>query len=209
MKDTPAPRRRAPRCKVCNHPARAEIEAAMARGLGKRLTAEKFGTSKDSVFRHWRNCTPDTVKTAHKVQWAAPKADLEKLTLAEADCVLTYLQRLRSDLLVIFESAKADGHYGSIAAISREIREVLTKTAQITGELQASSKKTGVVNIVVSPEYLALRSDLTRVLRRFPEALAAVQAEFSKIEAKAQAVMEPPLAMIEASAVEVPHEPRN
>jgi hypothetical protein len=183
----------------------------MARGLGKRQVAKRFNVSPDSVHRHWSRHCPEAVKVAHKVKWAAPKADLDKLTLAEADGVLTYLQRLRADLLTLFEAAKADGHYPSIAAISRELREVLGLTARVTGELTAANAKAAsVVNVATSEEYLAMRAQLITVLRRHPNALRDVLETFGAFEAKATTVMQPAPALIEAQPEieeEAPHEP--
>jgi hypothetical protein len=73
----------------------------MSRGIGKRRVGELFGLHCDSVQRHWQKHVPEQAKIAHKVKWAAPKADLARLTLAEQEGVLTYLQRLRADLLTL------------------------------------------------------------------------------------------------------------
>jgi hypothetical protein len=77
---SPAPPRKPTKgnakCKVCQHARRGEIEAAMARGIGKRKVGELFGLHCDSVQRHWQRHCPESVKLAHKVKWAAPKTDL-------------------------------------------------------------------------------------------------------------------------------------
>jgi hypothetical protein len=39
-------------CTVCNHPARPQIDLAIATGLSKRAVAERFGVSRDAVWRH-------------------------------------------------------------------------------------------------------------------------------------------------------------
>ncbi|MGC1886112.1 MAG: hypothetical protein WA709_08450 [Stellaceae bacterium] len=40
------------RCTICNHPARPQIDLAIATGLSKRAVAERFGVSRDAVWRH-------------------------------------------------------------------------------------------------------------------------------------------------------------
>src|SRR5437762_13598456 len=40
------------RCTICNHPARPQIDLAIATGLSKRAVAERFGLSRDAVWRH-------------------------------------------------------------------------------------------------------------------------------------------------------------
>jgi len=38
-----------PRCTICNHPARPQIDLAIATGAAKRAIAERFQVSRDAV----------------------------------------------------------------------------------------------------------------------------------------------------------------
>ena len=40
------------RCTICKHPASPQIDLAIATGLSKRAMAERFGVSRDAVWRH-------------------------------------------------------------------------------------------------------------------------------------------------------------
>src|SRR5436305_14561749 len=40
------------RCTICNHPARPQIDLAIATGFSKRALAERFQVSRDAVWRH-------------------------------------------------------------------------------------------------------------------------------------------------------------
>jgi hypothetical protein len=40
------------RCTICNHPARPQIDLAIATGLSKRAIAQRFQVSRDAVWRH-------------------------------------------------------------------------------------------------------------------------------------------------------------
>ena len=40
------------RCTICNHPARPQIDLAIATGLSKRAIAQRFSVSHDAVWRH-------------------------------------------------------------------------------------------------------------------------------------------------------------
>jgi hypothetical protein len=186
----------------------------LVRGVGRRLVGRKFNVSPDSVGRHWVRHVPESSKVARKVEWAAPEADVRRLTLAETEGVALYLRRLRADLIESFAQAKSDGHYASISAISRELRGVLELSAKLSGELSAASKGTGVVNVALDPDYLELRHRLLNTLRRFPEAFEAVLAEFARTEEKAAAIMAAETPLIEANPIgvtpaqEVGDEPR-
>jgi hypothetical protein len=142
------------------------------------------------------------MKIARKVEWLAPKDNLNRIVVAEQDGALTYLRRIRADLLVAFDQAKEAGHFASIASIARELRSTLELTSRLTGELKAVTDKSGpsAADISISREYVELRSRLSSVLRRFPDAQAAVMAEFAATEAKAAKQMTAP--MIEARAEE-------
>jgi hypothetical protein len=41
-----------PRCTICNHPARPQIDLAIATGVAKRAIAARFQVSRDAVWRH-------------------------------------------------------------------------------------------------------------------------------------------------------------
>jgi hypothetical protein len=199
---TPAETGYHPRCQVCNSDKRAEVEEMCSRGVGRRLVGKRFGIPHDSVGRHWTKHVPSSMKIARKTEWIAPKENLNRLVVAEQDGALTYLRRIRADLLVAFDQAKEAGHFASIASIARELRATLELTSRLTGELKAATDKSGpsAADISISREYLDLRSKLISALRRYPEAMAAVMAEFAATEAKAAEQMTAP--MIEARVEE-------
>jgi hypothetical protein len=46
------------RCTICNHPARPQIDLAIATGLSKRAVAQRFGVSPDAVWRRTSGLMP-------------------------------------------------------------------------------------------------------------------------------------------------------
>ena len=168
------------RCAVCRHPDRARVE--MARGASKRAVGEKFGVHPDAAWRHWHNHVPQHVKATLSVQALKPGAELEKLVVDESLGLLQHLQRVRATLYAQFDSAAETGNHQACAMLANQLHRNLQLAATSTGELQKHSP-TSVMNVLLAPAYLDLRSGLLRALRAFPEAAAAVAAVFRHAEA--------------------------
>ena len=204
MNDEAGTRRGRARCTICRHERVAEIEGSMAAGLGKRQVARRYGVSEDAVFRHWHNHTSEVHKVALRTHYLAPGIDLKELVEAEGSGLLRRLASHRVKLQLQFDGAFEDGDRTAVARLSGQILACEELVAKATGELAKHTKKGGIVHVVTSAEYLELRGRLLEVLRRFPDAKAAVLEAFRRTEAKAEAEMTP--AMIESQAVEVSHE---
>ncbi len=197
-------RRPSARCTVCRSPNRARIEADMAKGLGKRETATKYKLGEDSIWRHWHRHVPEAVKAARKVDYLKPGANLEKLLVEEPAGLLESLSLIRAGLLSQFDIALELDDRTGVAGMARELHRNLNLMAQATGEL-AQHAKSSVTNIILSPSYLALRANLLRALRPFPEAARAVAEALRQAEGDAMSAMmadAPTPVLIEETATE-------
>jgi hypothetical protein len=171
------------RCTVCRHVDRARIELLLARGASKRHVGDKFGLSHDAVWRHWRNGhVPEHVRASLAIKALKPGAELEKLVTDESIGLLENLQRIRATLYGQFDAAADVGDRQSVAMLAARLHENLSIAARSTGELQKHTPGS-VVNILMAPAYLDLRSALLQALRPYPEASRAVAEAFRRIEA--------------------------
>jgi hypothetical protein len=171
------------RCTVCRHADRARIELLLARGASKRHVGDKFGLSHDAVWRHWRNQhVPEHVRAGLAIKALKPGAELEKLVTDESIGLLENLQRIRATLYGQFDAAADVGDRQSVAMLAARLHENLSIAARSTGELQKRMPGS-VVNILMAPAYLDLRSALLRALRPYPDASRAVAEAFRRIEA--------------------------
>src|SRR5262245_45400226 len=69
------------RCTICAHEHKWRIELLRAGGAGLDALASKFGVSRDSIWRHWRNC----VSPEAKATFLAGPVQLEQLAERAAE----------------------------------------------------------------------------------------------------------------------------
>jgi hypothetical protein len=170
------------------HDDRSAIELAMARGAGKREAGKQFNVSEDAVWRHWQNHVPETIKIARRTEVLRPGARLEALVDEESVGLLDSLRVIRGGLLRQFDVALSIDNTGGVAMIARELHRNAELFAKATGELVPHTRKT-IEHVVLSPQYLELRSELATVLRRHPDALRDVMGAFQRLESRASASM--------------------
>ena len=146
-------------CTVCTHPERPTVDAALVAGEPFRYVSERFGTSPAALFRHKAEHLPAELTKAREAE-----------QVAHADDLLGQVQALRDHALRILGKAEAAGDFRSAVGAIREARSCV----ELLGELLHELERRPTVNILVAPEWLAVRSALLEALRPFPEARAAV-----------------------------------
>ncbi len=146
-------------CTICNHPDRERIDQALVEGGAYRVIAKQYGVSAPATFRHKLNHLPKAMVRAHEAKQAA-----------SADNLLANVCSLQKRANRILRKAeKSEDHRIALSAI-RELRNTVELLARLAGELQEGT----TVNVLVSPEYQALRSKVIDALAPFPEARVAV-----------------------------------
>ncbi len=175
--------RRGP-CKVCAHTEVARIELLLASGAGQSAVARKFNLSKDSVGRHWSGHVSPERKAALIAGPAAVQSLGAKLG-EEAESVLDLHKAVRAPLWSAYAAAAEVGDAVTLDRISGRLTDSISATARLTGELASSPlvQNNVQINLIANPEFERFRSNLLRVLARFPEAAHAVIAEFQRLDA--------------------------
>lgn len=166
---------REPRCSVCRSPQRDEIDRALIAGTPSRRVAARFGSlSRAAVQRHAASHLPVSIVQAEHVQEIA-RADT---LLDQVRDQVSRADRLFTEAEAVLDGAKANGDVrGVLAAIkvaalaARESRNNLELVGRVAGELRGEGAQ---VNVVASPEWVALRATIIEALTPYPEALAAV-----------------------------------
>lgn len=142
-------------CTACAHPDRRKIDKALVDGVSERTIAKRFGLSKTAVHRHSAGHIPSLLARAHAVE-----------VVSSADDLLGQVTALKERALGLLATAeKAEDTRAAILAC-REIRECISLLAELVGKIDKSPK----VNVLVMPEWTALRETILHALVPYPEA---------------------------------------
>lgn len=147
-------------CTVCGDKSRKAIEKALVEGGSYRDIAGRYGVSKSAVERHAKRCVPERLARAAEVR--------ERVN---GDALLGRLEELRSETLAVLESVRGRDDAVALKAIQR-----LEKQLELAGRLIGELRDGSTVNVLVSPEWVALRTVILGVLERHPEARRDVSA---------------------------------
>lgn len=145
-------------CTVCTHSERDAIDADLVAGVPNRRIATQRVVSEAAVRRHKADHLPARLVKA-----------AEKKEVATAAGLLEQMRALQAKTLAILDAAT--DHRISLGAI-REARGNVALLAELTGQLATQP----TVNVLVSAEWVMVRSALLEALLSFPEAPAAVSA---------------------------------
>jgi hypothetical protein len=155
------------RCTVCDHPQRHSIDEALISGGPYRSVAKRFGLSESAVYRHKTEHLPAHLLKAREVEEAA-----------RADDLLDQVRSLQAHALDILERAEKAGDLRTALAAISQARGNLELLGKLAGELDERP----VVNVLLSPQWVMIRSTMLEVLSAYPEARAAVAKSLVELE---------------------------
>lgn len=170
-----------PACRVCEHPDRASIELGVANKVPIRVLGKRYGLSADSVWRHSKNHMSAELHGHLMTRGRMTPEDLENLRITESEGVLQHLVAVRGRLYGLMDAATEQDDYRGAAAIGNQIGKNLETTAKLLGDI-----RTGTVNVtnnvLLLPEFHALRTSIMAALRQYPEARAEVAKALRALE---------------------------
>jgi hypothetical protein len=145
-------------CTVCSHPEKEAIDRSLVGGASNRSLASVYDVSEAAVRRHAGNHLPATLAKAQGAQEAA-----------HADDLLAQVRGLQARTLAILEAAEASSQHRTALAAIREARSNLELLAKLLGELDERP-----VNVLVSPQWIEVRTLVVGALKAHPLAREAV-----------------------------------
>jgi transposase-like protein len=155
------------RCTVCDHPEKHSIDEALVAGAPYRSVAKRFGLSESAVYRHKTEHLPAHLLRAREVEEAA-----------RADDLLDQVRHLQAHALDILERAEEAGDLRTALAAISQARGNLELLGKLAGELDERP----VVNVLLSPQWVTIRTTMLEALAAYPEARVAVAESLMKIE---------------------------
>jgi len=148
----------AQKCTVCNHPNAAEINERLIDKVPLETLSKIYGVTVAALHRHKKHIPAQLTKAQEAKETAAADSLMGRITALNMKAEHIYSEAL-----------KAENLNAAISAV-RELRGITELYAKITGELQAQT----VNNIIIMPEWLALRTAILKALEPYPEARRAV-----------------------------------
>ena len=150
-----------PRCKVCNHENRNDIETALLAGVPQREVATRYGLTPASVSRHKRN---------HMAMVIREHAELT------AQNLMAYVAALQRQAQALKDKAEASGDYKVALSGIRELVRIVDLMARLSGNLDDRPQ----INIAVNPQWIEIRDVILDALAPYPEAQARVVEALSR-----------------------------
>ncbi len=146
-------------CSVCSHPERRSIDVALVSREAFRAISCRYHVGRESLRRHAQVHIPQQLAKAHEAE-----------EVARADDLLGQLRGLRAKVVSLLYKAEQAGELRTAVAAAKEARQNLETLAKVRGELDERP----VVNVLISSEWLQLRTLIIRAVQPHPEALADV-----------------------------------
>lgn len=156
------------RCTICNHPLRVEIDKALVAGATYREIAQRFGVSRDALYRHRKNghiaeqiakvARKKEIKQAKEVQAATLAQEAQEA--ADAQTILDEVSRLKDRALTILDRAETEGTREACMAL-REVRGIIELLAKVRGELRGDGP---TINIIQNPQFVEFKSVVLEVM---------------------------------------------
>ncbi len=153
-------------CTICEHPQRQEIDNQLINGNSFRDIAGRFSLSRSSLSRHKKHLSSGLTKAKKAAE------------ISQADDLLAQVRDLQTRALNILDAAEGSGDLRTALGAIREARGNLELLGKLAGELQAGQ----VVNVLVSPQWVTLRSVILESLEPVPEARLAVASALERVE---------------------------
>ncbi len=154
-------------CLVCSHPDKNLIDRALVRGEVLRTLAALYRLSEDSLARHKADHLPVTLVKAHE----------EEDVRRAIDHIAQLKVINRTTIAILREAREQRDPDTALKAIDRIQRQIELQ-AKLIGELDERPQ----VNVLVSSDWLRLRTALLEVLQAYPEVRLAVAQQLAALE---------------------------
>jgi hypothetical protein len=157
-------------CSVCRHPQRLAVEKALVAGTPVPELAVSYRLSPDQLFKHKHRHLPLRLVKAEEAR-----------EVTEADQLLAEVRGLRDKAIALLERAEGAGDLKTALMGIREARGCLELLAKLGGILDERPQVT--VNLLLSEEWVTVRSALLEALAPYHEASLAVAARLEELGA--------------------------
>jgi hypothetical protein len=158
-------------CTVCTHPHHRAIDKELVAGhLVNRRIATQHGLNEAAIRRHASTHLPAVLLAA-----------AESEDVAHAIDVVQQLKSINAACLAVLGDAREAGDGELVLKAVDRVQRQIELQAKLLGDLDDRPQ----INVLVSPQWLVVRSTLLEALAPYGEARAAVAARLAALEASA------------------------
>lgn len=172
------------RCSICQHPRRSLIDLALITRTPATAIAARFGVTSSALYWHRKHHLSPTQAAALLTALKPSEIDLEALERSESQGLLGELVEQRAKLRQFSEMAAELGNINAAVSAEKGITAALELTSKLLGML-VTRHELRSTSLLISADYIEMRSAILAALRPFPEASRAVAAALAKIEVRA------------------------
>lgn len=202
-------------CTVCASEFRHQVEIGLTMGTPCAALAARFDLSPSAIWRHGQNHLSPAQRAALLAQQKPTDVDLDALREREGEGLLAGLVAQRARLLAKADTAMELGDVKGSVSAENAIQSNYALVARLLGQLVQHHSVTHT-NLLISPDYIKLRSTLVDALRPFPDAARAVAEALHRLESDAarditdsarkrqRTLLNKPATVIECEAIKVP-----
>ncbi|MGO4316345.1 hypothetical protein [Agrobacterium sp. MCAB5] len=173
--------KRGPECSVCSHRERAAIDLALARNVPFAVLARRYKLGSDALRRHAKNHLPPQLR-AQLLAGPELPMDLDRLKETESQSLLANIVTLRHRLFAMMDAAEEVTDTAAAQRVASQLHRNFELTGKLLGDLSTGTQITN--NVLISPIYIEMRSELVRALRSHPEAREAVAQVLQGLESR-------------------------
>jgi len=141
-------------CTICEYPKRELIDKQLIANQPYRGIAKRFKISESALYRH-KSHLSKTLKRAKEAE-----------EISHADNLLKQVRELQNKTLNILSKSEKSNDLRTALNAIREARGNFELLAKLLGELNYNPQ----INILISPEWLELKSVITKALDNYPKA---------------------------------------
>ena len=152
-------------CTICDHPQKEEIDSLIINGNTFRHIASQYNFSYRAVKRHKDNHLNKKLAKAKEAR-----------EIVNADNLLDQVKSLQEKALELLDKAEAENDFKTALIGVREARGCCELLGKLLGELNDSPQ----INILLSSEWVELRTLIIQSLDQYPKARISITKALEK-----------------------------
>jgi hypothetical protein len=159
---------------IASHPDRAAIEIGLANSIPLRTLGKRYGLTQSQLSRYRTDHMSGELVSRLRVRGSRSDEELSQIREVESKNLLDHFAYKRARLYAVADQAAKLGQAPDEIRAIAEAGKMSERIGKLLGDMGAHVTNNLQVNLVQSPQWHAIRTELVRALRPLgPDAIAA------------------------------------